>query len=74
MHAKAAGGKRADKPVLSETAIQNETIQEIIIKKDGDLVFPWITPKATSLILGLWELNEEKPFPITVLSGNIYCG
>jgi len=66
--------KGADEAVLIETGMQTEILQEIIINKNGDLEFPWITPKATSLILCLWEFNSGMSFPITVLSGNIYCG
>lgn len=67
-------GTSADEAVLIETDMQTEILQEIIINKNGDLEFPWITPKATSLILCLWEFNSGNSFPITVLSGNIYCG
>ena len=54
---------------------QNQIVQEIIITKNGEVQVPWITPKATGLIIALWEdLNDGRPFPVTVLSDKIYCG
>ena len=65
------GRSMPDKVVLKE----NQIVQEIIINKNGKLEVPWITPKASGLIIALWEdFNDGRPFPITVLSGNIYCG
>ena len=54
---------------------QPEILQEILIRKDGSVEIPWITPQASSLVMDLWKhFNKGEPFPVTVLSGHIYCG
>ena len=69
-----ANSKR--KALLPEEAFlkEDEIRQEIIIRKDGRIEVPWITPKASAFVLALWEDLNRKPFPVTVLAGNIYCG
>jgi len=40
----------------------------------GEIEIPWIAPQASEVILAVWGALNEKPFPVTVISGNIYCG
>ena len=51
-----------------------EVKQEIVIHSDGALEIPWVVPKASDLAQALWNEVTEKPFPIEVNSGQLYCG
>ena len=51
-----------------------EYSQVMIIKPDGSVEVPWITPQATVLVLEIYNILNQKPFPAKVLKGNIYCG
>jgi hypothetical protein len=51
-----------------------EVNQEIIIDADGTLEIAWFVPKASDLVQALWNEINEKPFPIKVNSGQLYCG
>ena len=52
-----------------------QVIQEFRIGEDGEIQVPWLSPGASELILELWkELRPDKPFPVRVLCGRIYCG
>ena len=66
----------SDKIKGNETELSKEIVQHISIRKDGSIEIPWITPKATLLIISLWEnFNGEKGFPIAMIKGDhIYCG
>lgn len=59
-----------------QTELSNEIVQHISIREDGSIEIPWITPKATILILSIWKnFNSKEAFPITLIEGNhIYCG
>jgi len=48
--------------------------QVLVIKPDGSIDIPWITPRATRMVLAVFQTVSGAPFPIKVLSGNIYCG
>ena len=48
--------------------------QVLVIKPDGSIDIPWITPRATRMVLAVFQTVSGVPFPIKVLSGNIYCG
>ena len=65
----------SDPAIPLEDLTQCEIVQEILIKDDGNVEIPWITPQASRLVLELWEeLNNGKSFGVTVRFGNIYCG
>ena len=49
-------------------------VQELVIRPDGRVEIPWITPEATPLVLAVWRAVSDEPFPVGVLSGNLYCG
>ncbi len=51
-------------------------VQEILIHADGTVEIPWITPRATPLVLKIWEEAGDGPFPVGVCSQSprIYCG
>ncbi len=67
--------RRADGIILMGDGSHTEIKQEIVVKKDGSIEIPWITPKATALVLELWgEFNNDQPFPVKILHGNVYCG
>jgi hypothetical protein len=70
------GIKVYEKVLPNNPLFHNEIVQHITITKDGSIEIPWITPKATLLILSLWgKLYNEKDFPITMIEGkNLYCG
>ena len=53
---------------------KSEVRQELIIHPDGSVEIPWITPAASALILAVWEDINRQPFPIKVISGQLYCG
>lgn len=48
--------------------------QELVIRPDGRLEIPWITPRATRLVLEVYRSVSDEPFPVGVVSGNLYCG
>jgi hypothetical protein len=64
------------KPFIRKTGRSCEISQEIILKPDGTLLIPWITPDASKLVREIWRtLNEKVPFPILSSDDkNIYCG
>jgi len=65
----------ADDVVLTEAESVDDFIQEIVVRKNGVVEIPWITPRASELVLELWELfGGDKPFAVKRISGNIYCG
>ena len=51
-----------------------EVRQEFLIAPDGQVLIPWCTPRATDLILAVWESATDQPFPVLKISGAIYCG
>lgn len=48
--------------------------QELVILPDGRIEVAWITPGATPLVLEVFRAVAEEPFPVGVVSGNLYCG
>ena len=56
--------------IFEEPAVE----QELVIRPDGRLEIPWITPKATRLILEVYRSVSDDPFPVGVIAGNLYCG
>ncbi len=66
--------KRSDAAVSRTSALKAEVNQEIIIHSDGTLEIPWFVPKASDLVLALWNQTTEEPFPVKVNSGQLYCG
>ena len=48
--------------------------QEIVILPDGRVEITWITPAATLLVLEVYQAVSDEPFPVKVISGNLYCG
>jgi hypothetical protein len=60
--------------VLRESDSQVAVTQELIIHPDGSVEFPWISPAASQLILAVWEAINREPFPVKVISGQLYCG
>lgn len=63
------------KPFLMNGEQRTGITQEIIITREGGLDIQWITPRSSNLILRLWhDLNGKEPFPVGIISGNIYCG
>ena len=52
----------------------DERPQTLIIRPDGSVEVPWISPQASELVLEIYHKLSAKPFPVRVLSGKIYCG
>jgi len=48
--------------------------QELIVHCDGSVEIPWITPAASELILAVWQEINHQPFPVKLISGQLYCG
>lgn len=51
-----------------------EYSQTVIIRPDGSIEVPWITPPATALILEIYNNLIQKPFLVKAIKGDIYCG
>lgn len=45
-----------------------------MIRPDGGIEIRWINPRATRLVLKVYQDVSEEPFPIGVIMGEIYCG
>ena len=60
----------AHEEVSNEPAVE----QELVILPDGRVEIPWITPEATRMVLAVWRAVSDQPFPVRVISGNLYCG
>jgi hypothetical protein len=60
--------------VLRESNSPDVVTQELIIHPDGSVEIPWISPAASKLILAVWEEINHEPFPVRVISGQLYCG
>jgi hypothetical protein len=48
--------------------------QELVIRPDGKIDIPWINPKASNLVLEVFDAVSDEPFPVRVVAGNLYCG
>lgn len=70
MKAEKKGLPEARAKISEEPAVE----QEVMILPDGRIEIPWITPEATDLVLAVFRAVSEEPFPVGVLSGNLYCG
>lgn len=60
--------------VLRTPGSKSEVNQELIVHSDGSVEIPWICPAASELILAVWEEINPIPFPVRVISGQLYCG
>jgi hypothetical protein len=60
--------------ISSEISKEPSGEQEIVIMPDGRIEIAWITPEATRLVLGVYQAVSDEPFPVKVISGNLYCG
>jgi hypothetical protein len=60
--------------VLKTADSKSEVNQELIIHSDGSVEIPWICPAASELILAVWKEINHIPFPVRVISGQLYCG
>jgi hypothetical protein len=68
---------RKKRKLLTIDSIEREipiVEQVLVILPDGSLEVPWISPRATRLVMSVFRALSDKPFPIKILSGNIYCG
>jgi len=62
-------------PAISSTIPAEPVVeQELVIRPDGRLEIHWIAPKATRLVLEVYRSVSGEPFPVGVVSGNLYCG
>ncbi len=68
------GNTNSNEAILSGSGSPAEISQALIIKPDGSLEVPWISPQASELVLEIYHILSVKPFPVKVLSGKIYCG
>ena len=48
--------------------------QELLIRPDGRIDIVWVTPQATRLVMGIHHDVAGDPFPVGVISGDLYCG
>ncbi len=64
----------SDIAIPGPSARKAEVKQEIVIHSDGALEIPWFVPNASDLVQALWNEINEKPFPIKIHSGQLYCG
>lgn len=60
--------------IISEFSKEAAVEQEIFILPDGRVEIPWIVPRATRLVLEVHQAVSDRPFPVGVISGNLYCG
>ena len=60
--------------ILKRSNSQTAVTQELIIHPDGSVEIPWISPAASNLILAVWQEINREPFPVKVISGQLYCG
>ena len=60
--------------ISSEISEEPVVEQEIVILPDGRVEITWITPAATRLVLEVYQAVSDEPFPVKVVSGNLYCG
>ena len=66
--------KRNSPKIRSEISKEQSIDQEIVIRPDGRVEIEWITPEATRLVLEVYRVVSAEPFPVRVISGNLYCG
>jgi hypothetical protein len=60
--------------ISSKTSEEPIVEQELLILPDGRVEIAWITPEATRLVLEIYQAVSNEPFPVKVISGNLYCG
>ncbi len=68
------GNTNSNEVIPSGSGSPAERSQALIIKPDGSVEVPWISPQASELVLEIYQRLSAKPFPVRVLSGKIYCG
>ena len=62
-------------PGISSKISEEPAVEQVlVIRPDGRLEIPWITPKATRLVLEVYRTVSDEPFPVGVITGNLYCG
>lgn len=66
--------KESTSKSLTDPGKPPSMFQEIIITPEGNVVIPWIRPGATPLIVSVSDQISRARFPITILTGKIYCG
>jgi hypothetical protein len=67
--------EKRNSPRISSEISKEQTIdQEIVIRPDGRVEIAWVTPEATRLVLEVYQAVSTEPFPVRVISGNLYCG
>jgi hypothetical protein len=67
-------GKERLPGARAKTSEEPAVEQEMMILPDGRIEIPWITPEATGLVLAVYRAVSDEPFPVRVISGNVYCG
>jgi hypothetical protein len=60
--------------VLNQPYSESAATQQFVIHCDGSVEVPWISPSASCLVMAVWESISNQPFPVTVVSGKLYCG
>ena len=68
------GNTNSNEAIPSGSGSPAESSQELIIRPDGSVEVPWMSPQASELVLEINKILSTKPFPVKVLSGLIYCG
>jgi len=63
-----------DEAVLNQPDSESAESQQFVIHCDGSVEVPWISPSASCLVMAVWDSINNQPFPVTVVSGKIYCG
>jgi len=63
-----------DESILEQPYSEPAGTQQFVIRCDGSVEVPWISPSASCLVLAVWESISNQPFPVTIVSGKLYCG
>ena len=63
-----------DKSILSRPDSDRGGTQQFIIRSDGTVDVPWFSPSDTSLVVAVWESISNRPFPVNIGLGKLYCG
>lgn len=66
--------QQPDEFILTPPHPRPAKTQQFVIRCDGSVEVPWISPSASDLVLAVWESINRQPFPVTVESGKLYCG
>jgi hypothetical protein len=63
-----------DEAFLTKSRGREAFSQEILIRSDGSIEIPWITPRASNLVRALWKEFGDGESICMVGFGDIYCG